>query len=88
MNSKQTIHQSVERYFNLIRKNLPHGCQLIFHEKFDLDSNDRNIIYVYHTHGSFGVDKSELIRLWREEQLHQIFGANISNETKGLTSSE
>lgn len=67
------IDPLVERYFNLIRKNLPYGCNIEYHSECDLSSTGPNKIYVYHSHGSFGVDKSELIRLWREDQIDKLF---------------
>lgn len=63
------IHPVVEKYFNLVSKNLPYGCKMTFHS--DIDSNDGGIV-IYHTHGSFTVNKSELIRIWREDKIDSI----------------
>ena len=67
---EKKIHPLVEKYFNSISKNLPYGCKMTFHS--DIDSNDGGVV-IYHTHGSFTVNKSELIRRWREVQIDNLF---------------
>lgn len=67
------IHPLVEKYFNSIRKNLPFGCKLEHHSRCDLSSTGPNKIYVYHSHGNFGIDKSDLIRMSREEKIDNLF---------------
>lgn len=69
MNKEDKIDPIVQKYFQLIHKNLPHNCQLKWHTNI----NDQDTkITIYHSHGSFVVDKSELTRLWREIQLNKI----------------
>lgn len=67
------IHPLIERYFNSISKNLPFGCKLENHSECDLSSTGLNKIYVYHSHGSFGIDKSDLIRMLREDKIDKLF---------------
>lgn len=67
------IHPFVEKYFNSISKNLPYGSKLEHHSECDLSSTGPNKIYVYHSHGNFGIDKSDLIRMLREEKLDNLF---------------